>query len=118
MKKITFLFKLPRGSSKFNVCALLLMGMLFFSLSIFAQSQNPISITWGGGVGCQEYDSETDPRKEDIFLEDIQDSACYRVCENATINYNLYNVPAGSTVNWTAVGGVVDSYSNVNCVVT
>lgn len=118
MKKITFLFKLPRDSSKFNICALLLMGMIFFSLSISAQIQNPISISWGSGVGCQEYDSERDHGKEDIFIEDIKDSACFRVCENANITYYLINVPAGTTVNWTVVGGVIESSSNFNCVVT
>ncbi len=75
----------------------------------FAQNNTAISIQWDGSVGCQIYQEGVPPRdeKEPVFLEDIEDTTCFRICENSTVNFNLFNVPLTSTVEWSVVGGTI-----------
>ena len=90
-----------------------------FSASIFAQS-TPIAIGWSGGqVGCQVYSQGEPPRgdKDAVFIEDIQDGKCLRVCERRVIVYTLTGVDAGNVVTWTAAGGTVMVQSNTSCTI-
>jgi hypothetical protein len=97
---------------------MLLAGNFYFS---YGQTTPGIAITWNGEIGCQIYDQEElhEGEKEPIFLEGIGTSICYKFCENNYIVYTLSNLPAGSIVNWNAVGGsiVASNTSNNHCAV-
>ena len=89
----------------------LLLFLLSFSLS-FSQTAG-IKISWNKEVGCQTYSQSEDPRdpKEPLFLEDILDTECVKVCEKSYVTYTLTNLPAGSTITWSAVGGTISGSS-------
>lgn len=95
---------------------------LFFLLTVnWGYSQTPgVAIKWNKEVGCQTYSQEEDPRdpKDPIFLEDIADGTCIKVCERSLVTYTLINLPAGSTTTWTATGGTIASPTNTTCNVT
>lgn len=115
MGKITSFRRLFSLQTQLSASIFLLLFSMVFVLSSFAQAQNPITINWVGGVGCQEYGNIEDTRGKDILIENIEDSLCFRICENATVNYQLANIPSGSTVIWNVIGGITLSSSNTNC---
>lgn len=119
MKEITDCFKPRYFLARFKFTIQLLVSVLLLSSSAYAQTNDPISILWSGGVGCQVYEAGEPPRdeKEPLFLEDIGDSTCFRVCENSTITYFLDNLPAGSTVDWNVIGGAIQASSTTECTV-
>lgn len=108
---------LPRTSLKLFTS--IMLGLLIYFNTAYVQAQTPsgISIFWDGQVGCQIYGDDYDIRdeKEPVFLEDIEESRCYRVCENSLTNLYLENVPNGNVVNWSVAGGEIMSSSNNNC---
>ncbi|WP_291118327.1 hypothetical protein [Flavobacterium sp. UBA6135] len=69
MTEITSYFKCKSLPFMFKFTGLLLVSFLLFSSSVFAQSTNPVSIIWSGGVGCQVYETGEPPRdeKEPLF---------------------------------------------------
>lgn len=97
----------------------LLLFLLSFSLS-FSQTTG-IKISWNKEVGCQTYSQEENPRdpKEPLFLEDISDTECVKVCEKSFVTYTLENLPPGSTTTWSVVGGTISgSPTSTACNVT
>lgn len=91
----------------------MLVVLLF---SIFSSAQQPaVYLAWDQETGCQEYEYIKD---RSLFLESIQDGNCLRVCELATVNYevisNLQNVD--QTI-WSVTGGTAVINDNV-CTVT
>ena len=91
---------------KLFLILMLLAGNFYFS---FGQTTSGIAITWNGEIGCQVYGQE-DPRegeKEPIFIEEIGTGNCYRFCENSYVVYVLSNLPVGSVVTWSALGGSI-----------
>ncbi|WP_333693661.1 PKD domain-containing protein [Flavobacterium sp.] len=110
MKEITlFIRRRARLNLRFFTPFILVSFLLL--TSIVNSQNNPISILFGGSVGCQVYASGEPPRdeKEPLFLEDIGDSNCFRICENRIIYYSLQNLPPNSTVVWNAIGGTVQN---------
>lgn len=87
----------------------------FLSFFSYGQSSSAISISWDKEVGCQTYDY--DDRKK-VYIEDIGDSECIRMCEQSVVHYTLNNLPAGATTTWNAGGGVVSSANNTSCTVS
>lgn len=95
---------------------LLLLFFLSFSLS-FSQTTG-IKISWNKEVGCQTYSQSENPRdpKEPLFLEDISDTECVKVCEKSYVTYSLANLPPGSTTTWSVVGGTISGTpTSTNC---
>ncbi|MBC5836226.1 T9SS type A sorting domain-containing protein [Flavobacterium sp. F372] len=87
--------------------------LFFFSFSFSFGQTAGIKISWNKEVGCQTYSQSEDPRdpKEPLFLEDILDTECVKVCEKSYVTYTLTNLPAGSTITWSAVGGTISGSS-------
>ena len=80
----------------------------FLSTSFYGQTTSGILIDWNSEVGCQVYGQSDPPRgtKDPIFLEDILDGQCIRVCEYSTIRYTLTgNLGSSPNTVWTVVGG-------------
>ena len=100
--------------SKLLYCFLL---FIFYQNSILAQTPTGISIVWDFEVGCQVYSQTYPPRGEkgSVFLEDIQDGVCIKVCENSTVNYILFGISETNTVNWNVVGGNITNQNNNSC---
>jgi PKD repeat protein len=94
----------------------LVIGLFFAFFSNVTFAQSGISINWDVEVGCQTY-SSSDDRK--IFLEDITDGPCIRVCEGSIVTYSL-NDPAGSisATTWSVAGGVINSQTPFSCTIT
>ncbi|MXN90030.1 PKD domain-containing protein [Flavobacterium sp. Sd200] len=78
------------------------------------QAQQTVSIIWDKETGCLVYD---DKRKE--FGEDIEPSACVRVCEYSTVTYSLTgNTTGWQSTNWNVAGGTINSQTLTTCTVT
>jgi len=110
----------PRTSLKIFIN--LMLGLFVYLNLTFAQAQTNtgIYLVWDGQVGCQVYAAGEPPReeKEPLFLEDIEDGKCFRVCEDSNVNFALFNVLPGSTVTWGIAGGIITNSSNSFCQVT
>jgi hypothetical protein len=98
---------------------LLFLGLLlvFFSNTLTAQSPSGIALLWDVEVGCQSYFN--DQRLKEIFLEDITDGVCLRVCEGAKVNYTLTG-PLGTSPGtaWSVAGGTITGYTDTTCNIT
>jgi hypothetical protein len=98
---------------------LLVLGLFlaFYSNTLTAQSPSGIAINWNVEVGCQSY--YNDPERKEIFLEDITDGVCLRVCEYGMVTYTLTG-PLGSNpaTVWSIAGGTIDTQSDTSCTVT
>lgn len=95
---------------------LLLTSFLLLSNSRgYSQTNNGLVISWDKEVGCQTYDYD-DKRK--VYIEDIGDSECIRMCEQSVVHYTLTNLPAGAITTWSAGGGVVSNANNASCTVS
>lgn len=101
------------------------LKILLFLFSIFWQSEvlfaqsSGVQFFWDKQVGCQEYfNEESHEIKEPIFIEQISDGICIRVCEKSTVTYTLSGA-LGATPNtlWTVVGGTIDSQDDATCTV-
>lgn len=104
--------------SKIRSKYLLFLGLFlaFYSNTLMAQSAQGIALNWNVEVGCQSY--YTDPKRKDVFLEDITDGNCLRVCEGYVVTYSLTG-PLGSNpaTVWSSAGGTINSQSNTSCTV-
>jgi hypothetical protein len=78
-------------------CKNLFLGILLVFINFsFAQTNTPISIRWNSEVGCQIYGNDRDNDKP-VFIEDITDSDCIKICDGSKITFTLDNLPTGST---------------------
>lgn len=95
--------------AKHHLKFLLVFIFLLTSNRFFAQSPSGISIVWTAQVGCQVFANEDDPRgdKGSIFLEDITDSVCIKVCEKSKVDYTILGNLGNNTINWTVIGGTI-----------
>jgi hypothetical protein len=86
--------------------------MLFSNLA-FSQSPSGVFITWDKQVGCQTF-VEGDHK---VYLENIEDSNCIKVCAYSSVNYTITGLPIGATTVWNANGGAISSPTNTTCLV-
>jgi len=89
--------------------------LLLGSAKVYSQTNSGLAISWDKEVGCQTYDY--DDRKK-VFIEDIGESDCIRMCEQSVVHYTLTNLPAGATTTWSAGGGVISNATNTSCTVS
>ena len=96
-----------------------LLGLFLFlySSANWAQSTAGIGISWDVEVGCQTYSQIPGPRgtKDPIFLADILNGNCIKVCEGSQVNYLLSGNTANNTINWSVTGGTITNQSNTGC---
>lgn len=101
-----------RITSKYLLRLLFTLFWVFaFHSTSRAQSTSGTYISWNNQVGCISYDSEGEPddqKKRIIFIEDIENSPCIRVCEGSTVTYAV-NGTGISSVQWSAAGGSIVS---------
>ena len=98
---------------------LFLFSVFWLSESTYGQSSG-ILFFWDRYVGCQEFFNDEDPRgtKEPIFIEEIVDGICLKVCENSQVTYTLSgNLGSSFTTDWTVAGGTILSQTNTSCTV-
>ncbi|MFM2214285.1 MAG: hypothetical protein RL427_1548 [Bacteroidota bacterium] len=96
----------------------LLFGILLFTWGMRSQSTSGVAINWDKEVGCQLYSEDGKDRKDPIFLEDIRDGICIRVCEKSIVTYTLTgNLGPAPNTTWTVSGGTILSSSNNICIV-
>lgn len=84
-----------------------LLAFLFQSVVVFAQ-QPGIVLFWDSQVGCLAYDED---RIKDVFIEDIAEGDCAKVCENSVVTYTLQGDNIAS-VSWSVTGGVISTVSS------
>lgn len=106
-----------------NLLFKLIIGLflIFYSNSILAQTNTGISIAWDVEVACQVSTNGDDPRggKDPVFLENIQDTECIKVCEDSHVNYFLFgDLGDNPNTQWSIVGGLIDNQSNSSCSIT
>ncbi|MBY0485963.1 MAG: PKD domain-containing protein [Flavobacteriaceae bacterium] len=105
---------------KSKVILKIIMGLLFllYSNDNLAQTSG-IGISWNVEAGCQTYSQGQPPRdtKDPIFIEDILEGTCIKVCEGSIATYTLYGNTANNQVVWTISGGTVLSQSTTACTV-
>ncbi|TXH60197.1 MAG: PKD domain-containing protein, partial [Bacteroidia bacterium] len=107
--------KLKVGQHKSLI--LLFLFTVFWQNQTFAQSSG-IMFFWDSEVGCQEYFNGEDPRgtKEPVFIEQITDGVCIRVCEQSEVIYTLSgNLGATPNTQWTVVGGTIINQTDTTC---
>ena len=88
-----------------------LFWVFAFQSNSFAQGSSGTYISWNNQIGCISYGSDgipDDPKKRLIFIEDIEDSPCIRVCEGSTVTYTV-NGTNITGVQWSAAGGTITS---------
>lgn len=107
--------QLLRVKQKVFFVLILASFLLLGNAKGYSQVNSGLAISWDKEVGCQTY-SYDDKRK--VYIEDIGDSECIRMCEQSVVHYTLTNLPAGATTTWSAGGGVVSSANNTSCTVT
>ena len=98
---------------------LVLFSVFWQSQALFAQSSG-VLFFWDTQVGCQEYFNGEDPRgsKEPLFIEQITDGVCIRVCELSTVTYTLSgNLGSTPTTLWTVVGGTITNQDDTTCII-
>jgi PKD domain/Secretion system C-terminal sorting domain len=92
-----------------------------FTSSLFAQTPSGIAFSWDVSVGCQTFSQHEDHGegvKNPIFLEDIVDGKCIRVCEGSNVTYTLSgNMGTSPNTIWNVSGGVISSQTPTTCVV-
>lgn len=92
--------------------------VLLLGLSMSFAQTSGIKISWNKEVGCQTYsqtENHDDP-KDPLFLEDISDTDCVKVCEQSLVTYTLTNLPIGSITTWSVVGGTINGVpTNTSC---
>lgn len=97
----------------------LLFGLVYTLFVATSNAQTSgIALSWDIEVGCQSY--YVDPEQKDIFLEDITDGVCIRVCDAAKVTYTLTGLPAGSSpaTVWAVAGGVITDQDDDSCMIT
>ena len=104
-----------RSKSKVFFAFYLLAVFVLGSYATQAQTQPGIILSWDNAVGCQTYETE---KEREVYIENIEDSECLRVCQYSYVKYTLSNLPSGATTVWSAVGGNVSSPTNTYCYVS
>lgn len=104
--------ELQRVKQKIPFVLLLFSFLLLSSIRSYSQTSGGLAITWDKEVGCQTYGYDKEKR---IYIEDIEESECIRVCEQSAVSYTLLNLPAGATTAWYVGGGSVTSATNSSC---
>lgn len=97
---------------------LLFLGLFFafYTHTLRAQTTG-IALQWDTEVGCQSYFE--DPKRKDIFLEDITDGVCLRVCEGAKVTYTLTGSLGGAPATvWSVAGGTMTAHTDTSCNIT
>lgn len=96
---------------------LLFLGLLLIFCTNTIKAQSGVALHWDTEVGCQSY-FEDDKRKE-IFLEDITDGVCLRVCEGAKVVYTLTGPLGGAPATvWSVAGGTMTAHTDSTCNIT
>jgi len=91
---------------------------LFLSFSAWSQSIPSLFLTWDKEVGCQSYANDPKGDRAGIFIEDIIDGVCIKVCEDSTVNYTLMaDLGQISNVQWSVVGGTLTNTNQQVCTV-
>lgn len=89
------------------------IGFILFFLTFvttWSQNQNSgIYLNWDNLNACQIWD---DRDRDGIYLEEFEDSPCLLICQSSVSNFNLINVPAGTSVSWSISGGSILNQSN------
>jgi hypothetical protein len=106
---------LTRSKSKVIFVFYLLTAFVLGNYVTHAQTQPGILLSWDNAVGCQTYEYE---KERKLYIENIEDSECVRVCQYSYVKYTLSNLPPGATTTWSAVGGVVSGPTNTYCYVS
>lgn len=103
--------------SRQKIIFVLTLFALFFGSISAAHAQEPqgVALFWDSGVGCQEGENK---EKRTIFLEDIVQTDCLRVCSYSTVNYELHFLPVDVvSTTWNVTGGTITSSTNEGCTV-
>jgi hypothetical protein len=96
---------------------ILFLGLFLTFCSNAIQAQSGISLAWDVEVGCQTYSE--DPKRKEIFLEDITDGVCLRVCESGKVTYTLIgNLGAAPGTVWNVAGGTITTHTDSSCNIT
>ncbi|WP_324068977.1 MAG: PKD domain-containing protein [Flavobacterium sp.] len=107
--------QLFRVRQKIFFVLILASFLLLGSAKGYSQTNSGIAISWDKEVGCQTYNY--DDRKK-VFIEDIGESDCIRMCEQSVVHYTLTNLPAGATTTWSVGGGTLSNATNTSCTVS
>ncbi len=107
--------QLFRVRQKIFFVLILASFLLLGSAKGYSQTNSGIAISWDKEVGCQTYNY--DDRKK-VFIEDIGESDCIRMCEKSVVHYTLTNLPAGATTTWSVGGGTLSNATNTVCTVS
>ncbi|TAF08788.1 MAG: T9SS C-terminal target domain-containing protein [Flavobacteriia bacterium] len=107
--------QLFRVRQKIFFVLILASFLLLGSAKGYSQTNSGIAISWDKEVGCQTYNY--DDRKK-VFIEDIGESDCIRMCEQSVVHYTLTNLPAGATTTWSVGGGTLSNATNTVCTVS
>ncbi len=95
------------------------MLLLLSTSQLFSQNPSGISINWDVSTGCQTYSQDIRDGKDPIFIENIIEGQCITVCENTTVTYTLTgNFATNPNTTWNVTGGIINSQTNSNCVIT
>lgn len=88
---------------------LVLFWMLFIPI---ANAQNNSSyLSWDQMVGCIDYDSDIDPKRNTLNLnEGVQESNCLRFCEYSSVNFTVIGNNIAD-VEWQISGGNIGTTS-------
>ncbi len=108
-----------QNNNKITGTRLLLFLSLFLSFFVNeAKAQSAgIALTWDVEVGCQTY--ELDDKRKEIFLEDITDGVCLRVCESGKVVYTLTgNLGSSPQTTWSVAGGTITASTDSTCNIT
>jgi len=107
--------QLSRVKQKVFFVFILAFLLLLGNAKGYSQTNSGLAISWDKEVGCQNYNY--DDRKK-VFIEDISDSECIRMCEQSVVHYTLTNLPAGATTTWSVGGGTLSNATNTACTVS
>ncbi len=107
---------LPPFRRKLSSALSVLIFLLAFTFSARSQTAPGMSLSWDKQVGCQVYG--VDGERKDLFLTDIEETECIRVCEGSYVTYTISNLPAGATTAWSATGGTASGMSSTSCTVS
>jgi hypothetical protein len=95
----------------------LFLGLLLCLFSGSINAQTGVALQWDVEVGCQSYSE--DPERKEIFLEDITDGVCLRVCESGKVVYTLTGpLGASPATVWSVAGGTITAQDSDSCNIT
>ena len=107
-----------KSSTKQKILFVLTIFILFLGGNLKGNAQTPpgIALFWNAEVGCQEGENKD---KRSIFLEDVVETECIRVCSYSEVHYTLLYLPtdAISTI-WNVSGGTIVNSSIDGCTVS